>query len=69
MSAVGGIVVGKYVIFVHDLKHTLGTELAQRGVSVGYLDTRLMGIFFHHFRTVVHANYILWFLLALVEHS
>jgi hypothetical protein len=66
LLAVAGMVVGKYVIFVDAVKKTLGTALAQQGTSVSYLDSRQMGIFIHHFNTVVRPIYFLWFLLALV---
>jgi hypothetical protein len=66
LLAVGGLVVGKYVIFVHAVKATLGSLLAVRGVSVGYFDTRQMSIFIHHFSSIVRPIYGLWFLIAFV---
>jgi hypothetical protein len=70
LMAAGGILVGKYVIFVHDLKHVVGT-LAQQGLPVspaliGYTHTREMGAFIHHFSSVVRPIYGLWILIAFV---
>ena len=62
--AAGAIVVGKYVIFVHDAKKALGALLAQRGLSIGYLDTRPMSVFIHHFGSIVEPIYGLWLLCA-----
>jgi uncharacterized membrane protein YecN with MAPEG domain len=64
LLAAGAIIAGKYVIFVHDVKKVLGGVLAQQGVSVGYLDTRQMGIFVHHFGSIVRPIYGLWVLFA-----
>ena len=64
MLAAGAVVVGKYVIFVHDVKKNLGALLAQHGLSVGYLDTRQMSIFVHNFGSFVRPIYGLWILLA-----
>lgn len=64
LLAVGGIMVGKYVIFVHDVRKTIGAVLAQQGLSVGYLDSRQLSIFFHHFGSIVRPIYGLWALLA-----
>jgi hypothetical protein len=64
--AAGAILVGKYVIFVHDVKKTLGSALARQGLSVGYLDSRQMGIFIHHFSRIVRPIYGLWVLIALL---
>jgi len=66
LLAAGGIMVGKYVIFVHDVKDVLGAQLAAEGVSVGYLDSRQMSIFVHHFGSIVRPIYGLWAILALV---
>jgi hypothetical protein len=65
LMAAGAIVVGKYVIFVHEVRKTLGSILAQRGLSAGYLDSRQIHIFFHHFGTIVRPIYYLWILIAL----
>lgn len=64
LMAAGGILVGKYVIFIHEVRKNLGALLAQHGISVGYLDTRQMGIFIHHFGSFVRPIYGLWILLA-----
>jgi hypothetical protein len=66
LLAAGGIIVGKYVIFVHDVKATIGNLLVAEGLSVGYLDSRQMGIFVHHFGSIVKPIYGLWAVLALV---
>jgi hypothetical protein len=62
--AAGGIVVGKYVIFVHGVRISLGTWLAARGLSAGYFDTQQVSIFVHNFRHVVQPVYVLWIGLA-----
>jgi hypothetical protein len=62
--AAGAILVGKYVIFIHDVKKTFGAALAQQGVSVRYLDTRQMSVFVHHLGSIVRPIYFLWILLA-----
>ena len=66
LLAAAGIVVGKYVIFVHDMKAAFGRQLGSIGISIGYLDTRQMSIFLHNLRTIVQPIYLLWMLLALV---
>jgi len=66
LLAAGGIIVGKYVIFVHDVKKTFGTVLARHGISVGYLDSRQMSIFIHNFSSIVRPIYGLWVLFAFV---
>jgi hypothetical protein len=66
LIAAGAIVVGKYVIFVHDVRKAFGRLLAEQGLSVGYLDTRLMSIFVHHFGSIVRPIYGLWILIAFV---
>ena len=66
LMAAGAIVVGKYVIFVHEVRKTLGSILAQQGLSAGYLDSRQIHIFFHDFGTIVRPIYYLWILIALV---
>ena len=66
LLAAGGIMVGKYVIFVHAVKLTMGARLQALGVSVGYLDARQMHIFLHHLSEIVRPIYILWVALAFV---
>lgn len=69
LMAAGAILVGKYVIFVHDVKKAV-TGLFGASVlpppSIHYLDTRQMGIFVHHFGTIVKPVYGLWLLCAFV---
>ena len=60
LLAAAGIIVGKYVIFVHAVKASFGAILAAGGVQVGYLDSRQMSIFVHHFGKIVHPIYALW---------
>jgi len=62
--AAGGIVVGKYVIFVHTVKAILDAELAGQGRAVGYLNTHAMSVFVHNFGSIVRPVYALWVALA-----
>jgi hypothetical protein len=62
--AAGGIIVGKYVIFVHAVRKAFGALLAAHGHSIGYLDTRQMSIFVHNFGSIVRPVYALWVALA-----
>jgi hypothetical protein len=62
--AAGGIVVGKYVIFVHAVKDALDAELAGQGRAVGYLNTHAMSVFVHNFGSIVRPVYGLWVGLA-----
>src|SRR5256885_5739707 len=62
--AAGGIVLGKYVIFVHAVKKALDAELAGQGRAVGYLNTHAMSVFVHNFGTIVRPVYALWVGLA-----
>jgi hypothetical protein len=64
LLAAAGIVLGKYVIFVHAVKTSLGAELAAHGIRVGYLDGRQMSIFVHNVGKIVHPIYALWIGLA-----
>lgn len=64
--AAAGILVGKYVIFVHAVKVTFGGLLAARGLNVGYLDTRQMSIFVHGLGQIVHPIYAVWIGLAFI---
>jgi hypothetical protein len=64
LFAAAGIVVGKYVIFVHAVKVTLGAALAEQGVHVGYLDSHAMSVFLHDFGKIVQPMYALWVGLA-----
>jgi hypothetical protein len=62
--AAGGILVGKYVIFVHAVKKTFSVLLAAQGQSVGYLDTDAMSVFVHNFGSIVRPVYAFWVALA-----
>jgi hypothetical protein len=62
--AAGGIVVGKYVIFVHAVKTFLKASRAAQGQSVGYLDTHAMSVFVHNFGSIVRPVYALWVAFA-----
>jgi hypothetical protein len=62
--AAGGILVGKYVIFVHAVKDALDAELAGQGRAVGYLNTHAMSVFVHNFGSIVRPVYALWVGLA-----
>jgi len=64
LLAAGGIIVGKYVIFVHDVKVSLGRLAVGAGDRVGYLDSRSTSVFVHHFTEIVRPIYILWVGLA-----
>ena len=64
LLAAAGIIIGKYVIFVHAVKASLGAELAAHGIQVGYLDSRQMSIFVHNIDKIVHPIYLLWIALA-----
>jgi hypothetical protein len=66
LLAAAGIIVGKYVIFVHDVKVSLGRLIVGAGDGVGYLDSRSMSVFVHHFSEVVRPIYILWVGLAFI---
>ncbi|HEX4323626.1 MAG TPA: hypothetical protein VHZ77_03235 [Gaiellaceae bacterium] len=66
LIAAGGILVGKYVIFVHDLNKLLDSVLAGQGPRVGYLSTRTTSLFVHHFGSIVRPVYALWILFAFV---
>jgi hypothetical protein len=63
--AAGGILLGKYVIFVHDLKVELRDVLHTSPSIVGYFNTREMHLFVHHFSDIVRPIYALWIGLAL----
>ena len=66
LVAAGAIVLGKYVIFVHDVRKTIGALLAEHGLSAGYLDSRQMSIFIHNFSSIVRPIYALWILGAFI---
>jgi hypothetical protein len=64
--AAAGIMVGKYVIFVHQLREALSNfaSLTTGGVSIGYFDGRVRHLFFSDFSSIVKPIYILWVGLA-----
>ena len=66
LFAAAGIMVGKYVIFVHQLREVLGayTSLTKTSLSIGYLDGRARHLFFSDFSSIVRPIYILWVALA-----
>lgn len=66
LLAAGGIIVGKYVIFVHDVKVDLSRLVVGAGDRVGYLDSRSLSVFVHHFGDIVRPIYILWVGLAFI---
>jgi hypothetical protein len=66
LLAACGILLGKYVIFVHELKDALRTIFHTNAAAVGYFDTREMSFFVHHFTDVVRWTYILWIGLAML---
>jgi hypothetical protein len=63
--AAAGILLGKYVIFVHDVKVAYRNEFHESPVGVGYFETREMHFFVHHFTDVVRPGYILWIAFAM----
>jgi hypothetical protein len=60
--AAGSIVVGRYVIFVHEVR--TDTFLSSRGISAGYLDTHSMSVFVHNIGTIIHGFDWFWIILA-----
>ena len=62
----GGILVGKYLIFVHEVRVTLHQLYPTEQFSIGYLDTQQMSIFIHNFGHVVKPIYALWIGLAII---
>ena len=64
--AAGGILLGKYVIFVHDVKVAYRNEFHESPVGIGYLETREMRFFVHHFTDIVRPGYIIWIPLAML---
>jgi hypothetical protein len=63
-----GIMVGKYVIFVHQLRSAVKSFASTIGLSVtphiGYFDSRTRHLFFSEFGSIVKPIYILWVALA-----
>jgi hypothetical protein len=57
LFAAGAIVVGDYVIFVHEVRSTFGT-------GYGYLQTHQMSVFINNFGTIVHGFDYFWIAIA-----
>jgi hypothetical protein len=64
LFAAGTIVVGYYVIGVHDIKDHLDKLASHGGDTVGYLDTDMMSAFVHHFGDFVQPIDWLWIAIA-----
>jgi hypothetical protein len=63
LFAAAAIIVGKYVIFVHELRDAL---VKLHAPPVGYFDSDVISEFVHNFGTYVRPIYILWVGLAFV---
>jgi hypothetical protein len=68
LFAATGIMIGKYVIFVHQLRKAFHDFLALTGITggprIGYLDGNTRHVFFSNFGSAVKPIYILWVALA-----
>jgi hypothetical protein len=62
--AAGGILVGKYVVFVHDVRDQVGALVRAAGLSDSYFSSYQMSFFLHHFGSIVRPIYALWVGLA-----
>ena len=62
--AAGGIMVGKYVIFVHELRDAYGKVFGGLAPLPGYVSTHQVSTFVQHFGTFVKPIYALWVGLA-----
>jgi hypothetical protein len=62
--AAGGIMVGKYVIFVHELRDAYHTAFGSLAPSPGYLDPHQVSLFVQNFGSLVKPIYALWVVLA-----
>lgn len=62
--AAAGIVLGKYVIFVHAVKADLHRLYPNTPIPVGYLDSTQMSIFIHHVGEIFKPIYIVWLAFA-----
>jgi hypothetical protein len=60
--------IGKYVIFIHQLRKALHDFLSATGITtaphIGYLDGNARHLFFSNFSSAVKPIYILWVALA-----
>jgi hypothetical protein len=61
--AAGAIILGDYVIFVHEFKNFLAAH-APTGISAGYFNSDEINEFVKHFGTYVHGMDWLWIALA-----
>lgn len=66
LFSAAGIMVGKYVVFVHDLRDEVHKLAGLENVSVGYLDSRQVSFFFHHFSEIVKPIYFVWVAFAFI---
>lgn len=64
LFAAAGLVVGKYVIFVHAVRSAYGTIAASQGVAIGYFSGHQISFFVHNFTDIVRPIYWLWIGLA-----
>jgi hypothetical protein len=64
--AAGGIMLGKYVIFVHALRLAFHNVFGSLAPAPGYFDTHQVTLFVQHFGSVVKPIYALWVALAFV---
>lgn len=68
LFAATGIMIGKYVIFVHQLRKAFHDFLSVTGITgaprIGYLDGNTRHLFFSNFSSAVKPIYILWVALA-----
>ena len=62
--AAGGIMVGKYVIFVHALRRAVHDAFGSLAPAPGYFDTHQVTLFVQHFGSIVKPIYALWVALA-----
>ena len=63
--AAGGILIGKYVIDIHELNDLIHQHPGTGQVSVGYFDGQYISFWVHHLGTVLRGNlYWLWIILA-----
>jgi hypothetical protein len=64
LFAAGGIILGNYVIFVHEVRIHEGALLASHGISDGYFAHYQISFFIHHFGTIVHGFDWFWIAIA-----
>lgn len=66
MLAAAGIMLGKYVIFVHAVKATLDASFVGGSAAVGYADPEMIRFFVSHFTSIVRPMYAVWVGLAVM---